>query len=53
VREIYVCERIALHMLTAEIVEVLLRFLGRPHDDAFHVHQQAASEKRQGTKSRR
>ena len=31
----------------------VLRFLGRPLDDAIHAHQQEASEKRQGTKSRR
>ena len=31
---------------------LLLRFLGRLHDDAIHAQQQAASEKRQGTKSR-
>jgi hypothetical protein len=30
----------------------MLRFLGRLHDEAIHVHQQEASEKRQGTKSR-
>jgi hypothetical protein len=29
-----------------------LRFLGRLHDDPIHAHQQEASEKRQGTKSR-
>ena len=31
---------------------LLLRFLGRLHDDAIRAQQQAASEKRQGTKSR-
>ena len=31
---------------------LVLRFLGRLHDDAIHAQQQAASEKRQGTKSR-
>jgi hypothetical protein len=32
--------------------QVLLRFLGRLHEDAIHARQQEASEKRQGTKSR-
>ena len=31
---------------------VLLRFLGRLHEEAIHARQQEASEKRQGTKSR-
>src|SRR5262249_18654929 len=40
-------------MICTTPVLLMLRFLGRSLDDAIHAHQQEASEKRQGTKSRR